>query len=96
VQPPHRPPLPAAAAPPNRPAMWSSRRWSAPSTVRPPRGAPAFVEVGATVKEGDTLCIIEAMKLLNEIDADVSGTVTKILVENGQPVEFGQPLFVIG
>jgi acetyl-CoA carboxylase biotin carboxyl carrier protein len=59
-------------------------------------GAPAFVEVGASVKEGDTLCIIEAMKLLNEIDADVSGTVTKILVENGQPVEFGQPLFVIG
>jgi acetyl-CoA carboxylase biotin carboxyl carrier protein len=59
-------------------------------------GAPAFVEVGSTVKEGDTLCIIEAMKLLNEIDADISGTVTKILVENGQPVEFGQPLFVIG
>jgi len=59
-------------------------------------GAPAFVEVGSTIKEGDTLCIIEAMKLLNEIDADVSGTVTKILVENGQPVEFGQPLFVIG
>ncbi|TFW34026.1 acetyl-CoA carboxylase biotin carboxyl carrier protein [Massilia horti] len=59
-------------------------------------GAPAFVEVGATVKEGDTLCIIEAMKLLNEIDADVSGTIKQILVENGQPVEFGQPLFVIG
>jgi acetyl-CoA carboxylase biotin carboxyl carrier protein len=59
-------------------------------------GAPAFVEVGANIKEGDTLCIIEAMKLLNEIDADVSGVVTKILVENGQPVEFGQPLFVIG
>ncbi|MGZ3184222.1 MAG: acetyl-CoA carboxylase biotin carboxyl carrier protein [Telluria sp.] len=59
-------------------------------------GAPAFVEVGSTVKEGDTLCIIEAMKLLNEIDADASGTITKILVENGQPVEFGQPLFVIG
>jgi acetyl-CoA carboxylase biotin carboxyl carrier protein len=59
-------------------------------------GSPAFVEVGATVKEGDTLCIIEAMKLLNEIDSDVSGVVTKILVENGQPVEFGQPLFVIG
>src|SRR5689334_8625210 len=59
-------------------------------------GAPAFVEVGTTVKEGDTLCIIEAMKLLNEIDADISGTVTKVLVENGQPVEFGQPLFVIG
>ncbi|MFC5511396.1 acetyl-CoA carboxylase biotin carboxyl carrier protein [Massilia jejuensis] len=59
-------------------------------------GAAAFVEVGSTIKEGDTLCIIEAMKLLNEIDADVSGVVTKILVENGQPVEFGQPLFVIG
>ncbi|WP_332852964.1 acetyl-CoA carboxylase biotin carboxyl carrier protein [Duganella sp. S19_KUP01_CR8] len=59
-------------------------------------GSPAFVEVGAVVKEGDTLCIIEAMKLLNEIDADKSGTITQILVENGQPVEFGQPLFVIG
>ena len=59
-------------------------------------GTPAYVEVGATVKEGDTLCIIEAMKLLNEIDADKSGTITQILVENGQPVEFGQPLFVIG
>ncbi|MEX5745043.1 acetyl-CoA carboxylase biotin carboxyl carrier protein [Massilia sp. X63] len=59
-------------------------------------GAPAFVEVGQSIKQGDTLCIIEAMKLLNEIDADVAGTITKILVENGQPVEFGQPLFVIG
>ena len=59
-------------------------------------GAAAFVEVGTNIKEGDTLCIIEAMKLLNEIDADASGVVTKILVENGQPVEFGQPLFVIG
>ncbi|PWF55284.1 acetyl-CoA carboxylase biotin carboxyl carrier protein [Massilia glaciei] len=59
-------------------------------------GSPAFVEVGTTIKEGDTVCIIEAMKLLNEIDSDVSGVVTKILVENGQPVEFGQPLFVIG
>jgi len=59
-------------------------------------GKPPFVEVGASVKEGDTLCIIEAMKLLNEIDADVSGVIKEILVENGQPVEFGQPLFVIG
>ena len=59
-------------------------------------GSAAFVEVGSTIKEGDTLCIIEAMKLLNEIDSDLSGVVTKILVENGQPVEFGQPLFVIG
>jgi acetyl-CoA carboxylase biotin carboxyl carrier protein len=59
-----------------------------------PGGAP-FVDIGSTVKEGDTLCIIEAMKLLNEIDADISGTIKEILVENGQPVEFGQPLFVI-
>ena len=59
-------------------------------------GSPAFVEVGSSIKEGDTLCIIEAMKLLNEIDSDISGVVTKILVDNGQPVEFGQPLFVIG
>ncbi|KAB8043682.1 acetyl-CoA carboxylase biotin carboxyl carrier protein [Janthinobacterium aquaticum] len=59
-------------------------------------GSAAFVEVGSTVKEGDTLCIIEAMKLLNEIDSDKAGVVTQILVENGQPVEFGQPLFVIG
>jgi acetyl-CoA carboxylase biotin carboxyl carrier protein len=59
-------------------------------------GSPPFVEIGASVKEGDTLCIIEAMKLLNEIDADASGVIKQILVENGQPVEFGQPLFVIG
>ena len=59
-------------------------------------GSAAFVEVGSTVKEGETLCIIEAMKLLNEIDSDKAGIVTQILVENGQPVEFGQPLFVIG
>jgi acetyl-CoA carboxylase biotin carboxyl carrier protein len=59
-------------------------------------GSPAFIEVGSSVKEGDTLCIIEAMKLLNEIDSDVAGVVTKIWVENGQPVEFGQALFTIG
>lgn len=59
-------------------------------------GSAAYVEVGSAVKEGDTLCIIEAMKLLNEIDSDKAGVVTQILVENGQPVEFGQPLFVIG
>jgi acetyl-CoA carboxylase biotin carboxyl carrier protein len=59
-------------------------------------GSAPFVEIGSSVKEGDTLCIIEAMKLLNEIDTEVSGVVKQILVENGQPVEFGQPLFVIG
>ena len=57
--------------------------------------AKAFVEVGQQVKEGQAICIIEAMKIMNEIDADKAGTVTKILVENGQPVEFGQPLFII-
>jgi acetyl-CoA carboxylase biotin carboxyl carrier protein len=92
-------PAPAAAAPAvaaeptghvvKSPMVGTFYRSSAP-------GAPAFVDVGSSVKEGDTLCIIEAMKLLNEIDADFSGTITKILVENGQPVEFGQPLFVIG
>ena len=84
---------PAAAEPTGHvvksPMVGTFYRASAP-------GNPAFVEVGQSVKEGDTLCIIEAMKLLNEIDADKSGTITQILVENGQPVEFGQPLFVIG
>jgi len=59
-------------------------------------GAKAFVDVGQTVNSGDTLCIIEAMKLLNEIDSDQGGVIKAILVENGQPVEYGQPLFVIG
>jgi acetyl-CoA carboxylase biotin carboxyl carrier protein len=58
--------------------------------------AKSFVEVGDSVKEGDTLCIVEAMKLMNEIEADASGVVKAILVENGQPVEFGQPLFLLG
>jgi len=58
-------------------------------------GAPEFTQVGKSVSEGDTLCIIEAMKILNQIEADKSGTVKAILVENGQPVEFGQPLFII-
>lgn len=90
---------PAAAAAPvaavpsghvvKSPMVGSFYRSSAP-------GSPAFVEVGSVVKEGDTLCIIEAMKLLNEIDADASGVIKEILVENGQPVEFGQPLFIIG
>jgi acetyl-CoA carboxylase biotin carboxyl carrier protein len=58
-------------------------------------GAASFVEMGAEVKEGDTLCIIEAMKILNEIEADKSGRISKILCENGQAVEYGQPLFII-
>ncbi|MGB8337985.1 MAG: acetyl-CoA carboxylase biotin carboxyl carrier protein [Burkholderiales bacterium] len=59
-------------------------------------GADAFVKIGDTVTEGQTLCIIEAMKLLNEIESDKAGVVKFILVENGQPVEYGQPLFIIG
>jgi acetyl-CoA carboxylase biotin carboxyl carrier protein len=58
-------------------------------------GAKAFAEVGDQVKEGQAVCIIEAMKIMNEIEADKAGTITKILVDNGQPVEYGQPLFVI-
>jgi acetyl-CoA carboxylase biotin carboxyl carrier protein len=57
--------------------------------------SPPFVEVGAQVKEGDTLCIIEAMKLMNEIESDKTGIVRAVLVENGQPVEYGQPLFIV-
>ena len=90
---------PAAAAPVAEPAE------SAGFVVKSPMvgtfyrsaspGAKPFVELGQTIKEGDTLCIIEAMKILNEIEAEKSGTVTKIMGENGQAVEFGQPLFVI-
>ncbi len=58
-------------------------------------GAKSFVEVGQAVKAGDTLCIIEAMKILNEIESDKAGTVTQILCENGQAVEYGQPMFII-
>jgi acetyl-CoA carboxylase biotin carboxyl carrier protein len=58
-------------------------------------GSKTFVEVGQSVQVGDTLCIIEAMKILNQIESDKSGTITKILVENAEPVEYGQPLFII-
>ncbi|TXG26216.1 acetyl-CoA carboxylase biotin carboxyl carrier protein, partial [Burkholderia territorii] len=62
----------------------------------PSPGADPFVQVGDSVKEGQTICIIEAMKLLNEIESDKAGVIKEILVENGQAVEYGQPLFVIG
>ncbi|OGA99353.1 MAG: acetyl-CoA carboxylase, biotin carboxyl carrier protein [Burkholderiales bacterium RIFCSPHIGHO2_12_FULL_61_11] len=58
-------------------------------------GAKPYVELGSVVKEGETICIIEAMKILNEIEADKAGTITKILSENGEAVEYGQPLFII-
>ena len=90
---------PAAAEAPAAPAAVAGHQVKSPMVGTFYRasspGAKAFVEVGAQVKEGETLCIIEAMKILNEIEADKSGTVTRILVDNGQAVEYGQPLFVI-
>jgi acetyl-CoA carboxylase biotin carboxyl carrier protein len=62
----------------------------------PSPDSKAFIEVGSTVAVGDTLCIIEAMKLLNEIESDQAGVIKAILVENGQPVEYGEPLFIVG
>ncbi|MFA7681194.1 MAG: acetyl-CoA carboxylase biotin carboxyl carrier protein [Pigmentiphaga sp.] len=89
----------AAAAAPAAPAAPQGHVVKSPMVgtfYRAPNpGATPFVEVGQSVKEGEVLCIIEAMKLLNEIEADKAGTIKEILVENGQPVEFGQPLFVI-
>ena len=100
-------PVPMAAAPaaapaaePAAPAAIEGHAVKAPMVgtfYRSPNpGASPFVQVGQSVKEGDPLCIIEAMKLLNEIEADKSGVIKEILVENGEPVEYGQPLFVIG
>ena len=92
--------MPPAAAEPAAPAEPEGHAVKAPMVGTFYRsgspGASAFVEVGQSVKQGDTLCIIEAMKLMNEIEADASGTIKAILVENGQPVEYGQPLFLIG
>lgn len=97
--------VPAAAAAP-APEEAAAPEASEGNTVKSPMvgifyrasspGANAFVEVGQSVSAGETLCIIEAMKLLNEIEAETSGTIKAILVDNGQPVEYGQPLFVIG
>jgi len=98
------PALPAASAQPAAAAL-AAAEVPAGHTVKSPMvgtfyrssspGAKPFVEVGSQVKEGETICIIEAMKILNEIETDKSGTITKILCENGQAVEYGQPLFVI-
>ncbi|HXJ10269.1 MAG TPA: acetyl-CoA carboxylase biotin carboxyl carrier protein [Burkholderiales bacterium] len=94
------PATPAAAAPAEPAAGQEGHVLKAPMVGTFYRSsspdAKAFVEVGQPVKEGQTICIIEAMKLMNEIEADASGTVKAILVENGQPVEYGQPLFIIG
>jgi acetyl-CoA carboxylase biotin carboxyl carrier protein len=94
----HATPVPTAAAPViaeveghivKSPMVGTFYRSSSPD-------AKAFIDIGSKVAVGDTLCIIEAMKLLNEIDSDFAGVIKKILVENGQPVEYGEPLFVIG
>ena len=89
----------APAAPPEAPPAPTGHTLKSPMVGTfyrsPSPGAPSFVEVGQAVAKGQTLCIIEAMKLLNEIESDAAGTVKAILVENGQPVEYGQPLFVI-
>jgi acetyl-CoA carboxylase biotin carboxyl carrier protein len=94
------PQLAEAPAVPTEPAIPDGHIVKSPmvgSFYRSPSpGAKPFVEVGQSVSVGDTLCIIEAMKLLNEIEADQSGVISAILVESGQPVEYGQPLFVIG
>lgn len=89
-------PPPASAPAPAEPKGHSLKSPMVGTFYRAPSpGAPSFVEVGQAVTKGQTLCIIEAMKLLNEIESDVSGTIKAILVENGQPVEYGQPLFLI-
>lgn len=93
-------PVAAAVAVPAAPAAPEGHVVKSPmvgSFYRSPSpGAKPFVDIGQTVAAGDTLCIIEAMKLLNEIEADQSGVIKAILVESGQAVEFGQPLFIIG
>ncbi|HEY5899226.1 MAG TPA: acetyl-CoA carboxylase biotin carboxyl carrier protein [Burkholderiales bacterium] len=94
-----RPVAAAPAAPAEPPAVQEGHVVKAPMVGTfyrsPSPDAKPFVEVGQAVKEGDTICIIEAMKLMNEIEADAGGTVKAILVENGQPVEYGQPLFIL-
>ena len=87
---------PAAAQAPAAPQGHQVKAPMVGTFYRSPNpNAAAFVEVGQAVKERDPLCIIEAMKLLNEIEADKSGVIKEILVENGEPVEYGQPLFII-
>ncbi len=91
-----RPPGESAAAPAADDGLKTIDSPMVGTFYRSPKpGAPAFVEVGSQVAPGKTLCIVEAMKLMNEIEAEIGGTIVEILVENGQPVQFGQPLFKI-
>jgi len=97
--------MPAPVAAPTGPAEPEAAPAPAGKTIKSPMvgtfyragspGAKPFVEVGSVVKEGEPVCIIEAMKIMNEIESDCTGTITRLLVENGQAVEFGQPLFIV-
>ena len=89
------PPAAAPAASDDANAVYVTSPFVGTFYRSPSPDAPTFVEVGSSIREGQTLCIVEAMKLMNEIEADKGGVIKAILVENGQPVEFGQPLFVI-
>jgi acetyl-CoA carboxylase biotin carboxyl carrier protein len=93
------PAAPTGSAPPPPPAPSRGQQVTAPMVGTfysgPAPGAKPFVEIGTEVKPGDTLCVIEAMKMMNQIESEFAGRVVSVLVENGNPVEFGQPLFVI-
>ena len=101
----YAPPLPVTAAQPAAAAAPEPAPVPTGQVVKSPMvgtfyraaspGAKALVDIGQPIKEGEAICIIEAMKIMNEIEADATGTVTKVLVENGQAVEFGQPLFIV-
>ena len=99
AQPAAAPAVQSAAAPTTEQPQASGHTMTSPMVGtfyrKPSPASPAFVEVGQKVNAGDTVCIIEAMKLMNEIEADVSGTIKAILVNDGEPVEYGAPLFVI-
>ena len=93
-------PVPEAApeaqeAPPPEPGQTVSAPMVGTYYSAPAPGAKPFVDVGSQVEPGDTLCIIEAMKMMNQIESEIGGTVVSVLAENGEPVEFGQPLFII-
>ncbi len=93
------PPVAAVPAPAPEPAASSGHVVNSPMVgtfyLSPSPASPSFVEIGQTVKVGDVVCIVEAMKMMNQIEADKAGTIEAILVENGEPVEFDQPLFSI-
>ncbi len=99
VTPPAAAPIPVESPTPEEPAKVTGHEVKSPMVgtfySAPSPGAPAFVEVGKKVNKGDTICIIEAMKLLNQIEADVTGTVKSICIENGEPLEYGQTICII-